>query len=100
MNRSITAQLNTNSIRNTFQFLEKDVCANLGILLISKTKLHDSFPSAQFLIDEFWKPFRLDRCSNGDEILLYIRDDILSQLLLNSNKIEGIFTEINFRKKK
>ena len=87
MNRPIIAQLNANSIRNTFQFLEKDVYANLGILLISETKLYDSFPSAQFLIDEFWKPYRLDRCSNGDEIILYNPGDILSQLLSNSNKI-------------
>ena len=46
LNRSITAQLNINSIRNKFQFLEKDVCVNLNILQISETKLDDSFPSA------------------------------------------------------
>ena len=31
LNRPITAHLNINSIRNKFQFLEKDVCVNLGI---------------------------------------------------------------------
>ena len=31
LNRPITAQLNINSIRNKFQFLEKDVCVNLDI---------------------------------------------------------------------
>ena len=55
LNRPITAQLNINSIRNKFQFLEKDVCANLDILL-SETKLEDSFPSAQLLLDDFSKP--------------------------------------------
>ena len=29
---------------NKFQLLEKEVCANLGILQISGTKLEDSFP--------------------------------------------------------
>ena len=74
------AQLNISSIRNKFRFLEKDICANLDILLISETKLDDSFPSAQFLLDGFSKPYRLERCSNGGGILLYIRDDIPSRL--------------------
>ena len=87
-------------MRNKFQFLEKDICANLDILLILETKLDDSFSSAQSLLDGFSKPYRLDRCSNGGGILLYIRDDIPSRLLSNSNKTESIFTEINFRKKK
>ena len=94
------AQLNINSMRNKFQFLEKDICANLDILLILETKLDDSFSSAQSLLDGFSKPYRLDRCSNGGGILLYIRDDIPSRLLSNSNKTESIFAEINFRKKK
>ena len=62
----------------------------MDILLISETKLDDSFPTAQFL----------DRCSNGGGILLYIRDDITSRLLSISNKTESIFAEINFSKKK
>ena len=95
----MVAQLNINLMRNKFQFLEKDVYANLDILLISETKL-DSFSSEQFLLDGFSKLYKLDRCSNGDGILLYIRDDILSRLLSNSDKTEIIFAEINFRKKK
>ena len=71
----------------------------MDILLISETELDDSFPSAQFLLDGFWKPYRLDRCLNGGGILLYIWDDIPSRLLSNSNKSESIFAEINFRKK-
>ena len=94
MNRLIIAQLNINSIRNKFKFLEKDICANLDILLISETKLDDSFPSAQFLLDGFSKPYRLDRCSNGGGILLYIRDDIPSRLLSNSNKTESILLRL------
>ena len=67
---------------------------------MSETKLDDSFPSAQFLLDGFSKPYRLDRCSNGGGILLYIRDGITSRLLSISNKTESIFAEINFSKKK
>ena len=100
LNRPIIAQLNINSIRNKFQLLEKKVRDNLDILLISETKLDDSFPYAQFLLDGFSKPYRLDMCSNGGGILLYIRDDIPARLLSSSNKTESIFVEINFRKKK
>ena len=99
MNRPIIAQLNINSITSKFQFLENEICANLDILLISETKLDDSFPSAQFLLDGFSKPYRLDRYSNGGGILLYIRDDIPARLLSNSNKTKSIFVEINLRKK-
>ena len=57
---------------NKFQFLEKEVCANLNILLISKIKLDDPLPSKQFSFDEFPKPYILDWCLNGGGILLYI----------------------------
>ena len=95
----VIAQLSINSIRNKFQFLEKEVCANLSILLISKTKLDDSFHSAKLLLDEMSEPYRPGRCSNDGGILLNIRDDITSCLLLNSYKTGSIITEINFRKK-
>ena len=69
------------------------------ILLISETKLDESFPSAQFPLNGFSKPYRLDRCSNGGGILLYIKNDIPARLLSNSNKTERSFAEINLRKK-
>ena len=72
----------------------------MDILLTPETKLGDSFPSAQFLIDGFSKPYRLDRPLNGGGILLYIWNDIPSHLLSNSNKTESIFAAFNFRKKK
>ena len=92
LNRPIIAQLNINSIRNKFQFLEKEVRANLDILLISETKLDDSFPSVQFLLDEFSRPYRLDRWSNGGGILLYIRDDI--PFLLIQIKLKAFFLRL------
>ena len=45
-------------------------------------------------------PFRLDRDVFAD-ILLYVREDIPSKLLLEENNpIEGFFVEINIRNKK
>ena len=63
-------------------FLQKEVCANLDILLLSETKLDNTFPSAQFPRDGFLKPYRPDRCSNGGGILLYMRDGFPSRLKL------------------
>ena len=68
-----------------------------------ETKLDDSFPTAQFSLNGFSKPYILHRSSNGGGILLYIRDDILSRLLTDY-KVKGnpelFLVEVNIRKKK
>ena len=102
-NRPIFPQININSIRNKFEFLASQIVNNVDVLQVSKTNLDDSFPTAQFLSDGFWKPHRLDCCSNGGEILLYVKDDVSSRLLTDHilpENIECLFTEINIRNKK
>ena len=44
MNKIIVGQLNINSIRNKFDFLAQQVKGNIDILMISETKLNESFP--------------------------------------------------------
>ena len=68
--------------------------------MISETKLDESFPSVQFLLDGYCDPFRFDRDGNGGGILLYIRDDIPSKLLSKNKNIEGFFVELNLLNKK
>ena len=75
----------------------------VDILLLSETKLDDSFPTAQFWLNGFCKPYRLDCISNGGGILLYVRDDIPSRLLTDYKiryNLELFFVEVNIRKKK
>ena len=67
--------------------------------MISETKLHPSFPTGQFHTHGFSEPYRFDRNSSGGGILLYIREDIPSKLILTKLTIEGFFFEINLRKK-
>ena len=43
---------------------------NVDILLITETKIDSSFPIAQFQIDGYTTPYRLDRDENGGGILL------------------------------
>ena len=92
-----------NSIRNKFESLVRFVGNNLDILMVSETKIDDTFLKSQFLIEGFSKPFRLDRIAKGGRILLYIREDIpcrnIKQITLN-NLFEGFFVELNLKSRK
>ena len=76
LHRIIIAQININSIRNKFEALVNGVRGNVDILMISETKIDDSFPLTQFLIEGFTTPYRLDRNGSDRGILVYIRADI------------------------
>ena len=98
----IIGHLNINSIRNKFDTLSYTIENNIDILLISETKLDDSYPSAQFSLNGFKEPYRYDRNSRGGGLLLYVRDDIPSKNLRIKSifNIELILIEINLRKRK
>ena len=81
LNKIVIGHLNINSLRNKFDFLATQVKGYIDILMISETKLDESFPIGQFLTDGYSVPFRLDSNENGGGILLYVRDDIPSKLL-------------------
>ena len=91
MNKIVVGHLNINSIRNKFNFLAHQVKGNIDILMISETKLDESFPPSHFFLDGYSVPFRLHRNGNGGGILLYIRDDLPSKLLSINKIIEGFF---------
>ena len=102
-NRLIIGQININSVRNKFEMLKELVKENIDILLISETKIDKSFSTAEFEIDNFYSPFRLDRNKYGGGLLLYIREGIPSKLLnsyTENSEIENMFIEINTRSKK
>ena len=69
--------------------------------MISETKIDDSFPIGNFLIHGFSPPYRLDRDSKGCGIMLYISEDIPSNLLaLDKELIESLYVELNLRNEK
>ena len=83
--------------------LKNSVSGKIDILVVSETKLDASFPDSQFFIEGFCRPYRLDRNKNGGGILVYTRNDITSRVMNDyklPDKIEGLFIEINLRKKK
>ena len=105
LNRIICAHLNINSIRNKFEQLNSMIIGTVNCLILTETKLDETFPHAQFFMGGFPKPYRLDCSGNGGGILIYIREDIPSKSLdispiSNEIEIESIFIEINLRNRK
>ena len=67
-------------------------------LVLTETKLDDSFPNLQFSVDGFSEPFRIDRNRFGGEVMVFVGDDIPSKLLTKRFfpiDIEGLFVELN-----
>ena len=70
---------------------------------ISETKLDDTFPLNQFILERFTPLYRPDRTKHDDGLMLFVRKDIPSKLLPNidpSGNIHNIFVEINLRSRK
>ena len=99
-NRIIITHLNINSIRNKFEMLKEVVGNKINISLTSETKLDDTFPLNQLILEGCTPLYKLDRTAHGGGLMLFVREDISSKLLPNiypSGNIENIFVEINLR---
>ena len=64
-NKIIIGDLNINSLPNKFEKLKNIVLQHIDILVLTETKLDDTFPMAQFLVNGFSEPHRLDRNRKG-----------------------------------
>ena len=97
----IIGNINTSSLRNKFEQVKELVMNHIDVLVIIETKLDNSFPTSQFLVKGFAEPFRLERNRNEGGVMINIRDNILSRLLLKHVfpvEFEGLFIELSFRK--
>ena len=100
-NRLIVGQLNKNSIEGKSDHVKVLIVKNIDILVLTETKIDSSFPNAQFRIDGFSAPFRLDRNRFGGGVLIYVRENIPCKQLAKHilpDDIEGIFADISLRK--
>ena len=69
--------------------------------MVLETKLDESFPIGQFIIEGLGIPYRVDRNGNGGGLMLFVRVDIPSKLLsVENSPAEVFFVEINIRKRK
>ena len=94
--------MSINSIRKKFETLVSPVTSD-NILMISETKIYESFPLSQFMIDGFSIPYRCDRNAYGGGILVYFRNNVTAKLLELENfplDIEAIIPEINIKSTK
>ena len=67
--KGLIGHLNTNSIRNKVDMLSYMIGNKIDILMISELKLHDTFPTSQFVIYSFTEPFTLDRTRSLHKLL-------------------------------
>ena len=65
-NKIIIGNLNITSLPNKFEKLKDNVIQHIDILVLTATKLNDTFPTAQFLVNGFSEPYRLDRNRKGE----------------------------------
>ena len=69
--------------------LTNSVAEYIDVLMISKTKLSDTFPHALHHLKDFSNPYRLDRNSHGGGTLVYSRHDISSDGVKLDQKVEN-----------
>ena len=73
----------------------------VDILVISETKLNESFPVGQFKIPGFATPFCRYRNEFSGGIMVFVREDIPAKQISNETlNIEGLFIELIFCQKK
>ena len=99
----IIGNLNINSLSSKFDDLKVLMTGMFDILVITETKLDNTFPVSQFHIDGFSIQCRWDRNRNGGGAIVYVKEDMPSERLSRHSfkeDIEGLFVEINFRKSK
>ena len=102
-NKVIIGNININSLPAKFDQVKEVILKNVDILVITETKLDDTFPLGQFYVEGFTMPYRLDRNCNGGGVIIYVREDIPSKILEKHKlpqDVEGMFVELNFRKVK
>ena len=81
MNKVIIGNTNINFLPPKFDQVKEVILKNVDILVITETKLDDTFPLGQFYVEGFTMPYRLDRNRNGEGVIIYVREDIPSNIL-------------------
>ena len=71
LNRSIIGHINANSFVDKLDSMKLIIPGNIDVMVIGESKLDNSYPISQFLIDGFSEAFRLDRNSNGGGLLIH-----------------------------
>ena len=87
--------MNINFLYNKFEGLKLLIQDKIDVLMLSETKLDDTYMSNQFQIEGFSILFRADRNAHGGGLLIYVRDEIPCKILTNQDlpsNVEATFT--------
>ena len=101
--RPVIAHLNINSISSKFEPLTSMIKDNVDFLLVTESKLDDTFPHGQFQIEGYARPIRLDRTRNGGGLIIFVRDDLTCKELkprVLYPELECTFLELRVRQSK
>ena len=97
----IISYININSIRNKIKDLEILISELVDVLTIAETKIDESFPTSQFLLNNFKRPYRLDVSDKREGLMTYVRTDISSRVLKEfrfPSDIQILAIELNVKK--
>ena len=99
----IISYININSIRNKSHDFVTLLQGSMDVLVIAETKLDSSFPTSQFVIPGYKKPYRLDISAHSGGLLVYVNEQITSKELSGievPHDIQAKFIELSLRKTK
>ena len=71
--------LNINALANKIDALKIVIKDKVDILVLVETKLNDSFPINQFVVERYTTPYRLDRNCFGGGVMIYVRKTFLAK---------------------
>ena len=103
LERPVIAHLNINSISSKFEPLTSMIQENVDILLVTESRIDDTFPMGQFQVEGFSRPIRLDRNRDGGGIIIFVREDLTCNELkprVLYPELECTFLEMRIRQSK
>ena len=77
-------------MRNKFSDLQEVINGNAGVVSIAETRIDASLPSAQFVLDGYHLPYRMDMTEQKGGILVYVKYSILFHRLTCGNLCDFI----------
>ena len=96
IDKIIVTHLIINPLRNKFDSFIGQITGNTDILMVWETKLDDSFPIGQFIIEGFDVLYRVDQNANDGGIMLLVREDIsLKPVSVKKSPTAAFSVEIN-----
>lgn len=73
-NNIILGYINTNSTRNEIELLKPIMSHSVAVNDIAETKIEDTFPISQFMMEDYMRPFRHDQKKCGGRLLVNVKE--------------------------